>query len=138
MFIFHVSIDSATSLIESKILGGEYVDDSMQKMYSYIVFITNTEPYEVNEMPYVCICTGSLISVLHVLSAAHCTYSGKVQKYVNVEGIRIKVGSNIRTDGTEYSLAAVYIPSSFNAYRDIDSNDIALMLVNKYMKTSNT
>ena len=99
----------------------------MQEKYSYVVFI-KTEFEEEGKLGH-CICSGSIISALHILSAAHCTLSGVKEKYVNVDGIRIRVGSNYRTKGLEYDLTALYLPRGYIFGRKFDPNDIAVMLV---------
>ena len=128
-FFYHSTIESSTYVIESKILGGQYVDDSMQEKYSYVVFI-NIKFEEEGRLAHR-ICTGSFISALHILSIAHCTLSGVKEKYVNVDGIRITVGSNYRTKGLEYDLTALYLPRGYILGRKFDPNDIAVMLVSK-------
>ena len=101
----------------------------MQETYSYVVFVIIK--FEEEGEWYVNTCTGSLISALHVLSAAHCVLSGKEKKYVNVDAIKIRAGSNYRTEGTAYYLTALYLPSGYQLDRSLDPNDITVMLVSK-------
>ena len=101
----------------------------MQETYSYVGFIITR--FQEGGKSYYDTCTGSVISALHILGAAHCTLSGNEEKYVNVHGMTISVGSSYRKKGLEYSLEALYLPRGYILGRKFDPNDIAVMLVSK-------
>ena len=105
------------------------MNDSMQETYSYVVFVI-TRFQEGGESFYNA-CTGSLISALHILAAAHCALSGNEEKYINIDRIRIRVGSNYRKKGLEYDLTALYLHRGYEFGRKLDLNDIMVMLVSK-------
>ena len=121
-----LQLDSTSSLIESRIVGGKRVQPGVHK-YSFVVYIEIPINDEKNKLEVSC--GGSLISTFHVLTAAHCVYKANEDESVFSE-MTVKVRSMNNKNGTECSVLEVDMYDDFDIDKMFDSKDIAVLTVN--------
>ena len=132
--ILPADVNSTSSLIESKIEGGR---DVANEVVSFLAFI---EIKHTSGSDIISTCTGFVATNVRIVSLARCLYYAR---YLSKSGFIVKawVGVDMENGkrGQTYVVEEIHIPDPFEnlknlkiSFERIDSNDIAVMVVNIY------
>ena len=77
------------------------------------------------------ICSGSLITTLHLLTAGHCVYKARFYCYPKYFGVYVEVGSQgpHNKNGTSHAIIHIDIHEKFHPYKKSFHDDIGLITV---------
>ncbi|XP_063974794.1 trypsin-like [Diachasmimorpha longicaudata] len=141
-FIFSDAVKDAEAQRPERMINAE---DALIEEFPSNVFVHSA--YKINGSPNVYFCSGSLITLTHVLTAAHCTvYYNKTVRispyYAGPHQIRVRAGvANVRQRGNDYFVKRIYRHEYYSIQIELNpysSFDIAILELNKVVELGPT